>query len=64
MSIRYEMDKLNFDWRMNQMQFTFVPGDIEFKVTQQPDVVIKYTGSPLYVPPSADPSYEPLDTKA
>ena len=64
MSIRYEMDKLNFDWRMNQMQFTFVPGDIEFKVTQQPDVVIKYIGGPLYVPPSADPHYEPLDTKA
>ena len=63
MSIRYEMDKLNFDWRMNQMQFTFVPGDIEFKVTQQPDVVIKYIGGPLYVPPSADPNYEPLDTK-
>lgn len=64
MSIRYEMDKLNFDWRMNQMQFTFVPCDIEFKVTQQPDVVIKYIGGPLYVPPSADPNYEPLDTKA
>lgn len=64
MSIRYEMDKLNFDWRMNQMQFTFVPGDIEFKVTQQPDVAIKYIGGPLYVPPSADPNYEPLDTKA
>ena len=64
MSIRYEMDKLNFDWRMNQMQFTFVPGDIEFKVIQQPDVVIKYIGGPLYVPPSADPNYEPLDTKA
>ena len=64
MSIRYEMDKLNFDWRMNQMQFTFVPGDIEFKVTQQPDVVIKYIGGPLYVPPSADPNYEPLDTQA
>ena len=64
MSIRYEMDKLNFDWRMNQMQFTFVPGDIEFKVTQQPDVVIKYICGPLYVPPSADPNYEPLDTKA
>ena len=50
MSIRYEMDKLNFDWRMNQMQFTFVPGDIEFKVTQQPDVVIKYIGGPPFVP--------------
>ena len=56
MSIRYEMDKLNFDWRMNQMQFTFVPGDIEFKVTQQPDVVIKYIGGPLYVPPSPTPT--------
>ena len=55
MSIRYEMDKLNFDWRMNQMQFTFVPGDIEFKVTQQPDVVIKYIGGPLYVPPFRRP---------
>ena len=64
MSIRYEMDKLNLDWRMNQMQFTFVHGDIELKVTQQPDVVIKYIGGPLYVPPSADPNYEPLDTKA
>ena len=63
-TVDYEMDKLNFDWRMNQMQFTFVPGDIEFKVTQQPDVVIKYIGGPLYVPPSADPNYEPLDTKA
>ena len=63
-SIRYEMDKLNFNWRMNQMNFTFVPGDIEFTMTQRPDVVIKYIGGPLYVPPSADPNYEPLDTKA
>lgn len=64
MSIRYEMDKLNFDWRMDQMHFTFVPGDIEFTMTQRPDVVIKYVGGPLYVPPSADPNYEPIDVKA
>lgn len=64
MSIRYEMDKLNFDWRMEQMSFTFVPGDIEFTVTQQPDVIIKYVGGPLYVPPSADPNYEPIDVNA
>ena len=64
MSIQYEMDKLNFDWRMNQMNFTFVPGDIEFTMTQRPDVVIKYVGGPLYVPPSADPDYEPVDVKA
>ena len=40
MQIRYEMDKLNFDWRVNQAQFEFVPGDIELSVTQQPDVII------------------------
>lgn len=61
MSIRYEMDKLNFDWRMEQMSFTFVPGDIEFTMTQRPDVIIKYVGGPVYVPPSADPDYEPVD---
>lgn len=64
MSIRYEMDKLNFDWRMEQMSFTFVPGDIEFTMTQRPDVIVKYVGGPLYVPPSADPDYEPLDVNA
>lgn len=64
MRIRYEMDKLNFDWRMQQMRFEFIPGDIEISVTQQPDVIIKYVGGPLYVPPSSDPDYEPVDVKA
>ena len=61
MNIRYEMDKLNIDWRMNEGSFEFIPGDIEFTVTQRPDVVIKYVGGPLYVPPSSDPNYEPVD---
>ena len=58
MQIRFEMDKLNFDWRMNQPSFEFTPGDIQISVTQQPNVEIKYVGGPLYVPPSADPNYE------
>jgi hypothetical protein len=64
MNIRFEMDKLNFDWRVNQPEFVFTPGDIEISVTQRPDVVIKYIGGPLYVPPSADPDYEPVDVQA
>ena len=64
MHIRYEMDKLNFDWRVNQPQFEFTPGDIELSVTQQPDVVIKYIGGPIYVPPSSDPDYTPVDVEA
>lgn len=64
MNIRYEMDKLNFDWKMGEGSFEFTPGDIEFTVTQRPDVVFKYLGGPIYVPPSADPNYEPVDVKA
>ena len=64
MSIRYEMDKLNFDWKVNNGDFKFIPANIEFSVTQMPDVIIKYIGGPLYVPPSADPSYAPVDVEA
>ncbi len=64
LNIKFEMDKLNFDWRLNAAEFQFTPGDIEISVKQQPDVIIKYIGGPLYVPPSADPNYEPVDVKA
>ena len=64
LNIRYEMDKLNFDWKFGQSEFEFTPGDIEFTVTQRPEVVIKYVGGPLYVPPSADPNYEGVDVMA
>ena len=63
MNIRYEMDKLNIDWRMNEGSFEFTPGDIELTVTQRPEVIIKYIGGPIYVPPSSDPNYEPVDER-
>ena len=62
MQIRYEMDKLNFDWKIKGQGFEFVPGDIEFSVTQRPEVIIKYVGGALYVPPSSDPDY--VDVRA
>ncbi|MDI3537412.1 MAG: hypothetical protein PWP30_1894 [Eubacteriaceae bacterium] len=37
----------------------FLPPDLELVVTQRPQVVIKYIGGPIYVPPSADPNYIP-----
>ena len=64
MNIRFEMDKLNFDWRQSKGSFEFIPGDIEISVKQRPDVVIKYIGGPIYVPPSSDPDYEPVDVHA
>lgn len=64
MQIRYEMDKLNFDWKTGGQGFKFVPGDIEFTMTQRPEVIIKYVGGAVYVPPSADPDYQPVDVRA
>lgn len=61
LNIRYEMDKLNFDWRIGNGDVEFIPGNIEFTVMQRPDVIIKYIGGPVYVPPSAEPGYKPLD---
>lgn len=57
-SIQYDMEKLNFDWRIAQGDFEFIPGSIEFTVTQRPEVIIEYIGGPIYVPPSADPNFE------
>lgn len=64
LTIRYEMDKLNFDLKFEQGNFNFIPGNIQLSITQHPDVLIEYIGGPLYVPPSADPGYKPIDVKA
>lgn len=64
MEIRYAMDKLNFDWKIDRGEFKFTPGDIEISVAQKPSLTIKYTGGPIYVPRSADPNYHPVDVNA
>ncbi|MGN0599205.1 MAG: hypothetical protein ACI4JK_04850 [Oscillospiraceae bacterium] len=38
--------------------FEFIPGNIEFIVSQMPDLEIEYLGDPLYFPRSADPNYK------
>lgn len=55
MTIQYETDKLHFDFQQDKQPMEFVPGDIEFIIKQQPDVIITYVGDPIYVPPSAAP---------
>ncbi|WKY45532.1 hypothetical protein Q5O14_05425 [Eubacteriaceae bacterium ES2] len=44
---------------VNDVDTSFMPPDLELVVTQMPDVIIKYVGGPIYVPPSADPDYQP-----
>lgn len=64
LTINYEMDKLNFDLKVANGNFEFIPGDIEMSITQRPQVLIEYIGGPIYVPKSANPDYEPLDVRA
>lgn len=51
--IEYQMDKLNFDWKVGKGEVEFIPGDIQLSVSQYPEVNIEYIGEPIYVPPSA-----------
>ena len=64
LTINYEMDKLNFDLKVANGNFEFIPGNIEMSITQRPEVLIEYVGGPIYVPPSANPDYEPVDVRA
>lgn len=63
-SIQYEMDKLNFEFKLANGDFEFIPGNIEVSITQYPDVQIEYIGKPIYVPPSAAPDYVEFSAKA
>lgn len=58
LQMRYEMDKLSFDWRVNHPQLEFIPGKIELEIEEYAKVMIEYIGDPIYVPPSAAPGFE------
>lgn len=59
LSMRYEMDKLNFQWLTNQTpEVHYEPGKIEYYVSSYPKIEFTYVGKPIYVPPSAEPGYE------
>lgn len=55
----YASDRSNFEISagLGITDMEFVPGSVEFTVTQKPAVNIEYIGSPIYVPRSADPNY-------
>ena len=59
--IRYDIEKFNIDWNIEQGKFEFTPGDLEI-TAEGGEMLIKYLGGPIYVPASADPNY--VDVKA
>ncbi len=58
LSMRYEADRLRFDWQTHgRANIEFTPAKIECVIKQYPRVEITFVGDPLYVPPSANPEY-------
>ncbi|MGL5973278.1 MAG: DUF6470 family protein [Oscillospiraceae bacterium] len=56
LSIDYKPVKLDFKWSTQPVQSKYVPGSIEFNITQHPSVEIEYIGGFNYVPKDSDPN--------
>lgn len=60
LNIEYHMGDQSIDWDVKPyLPMEFIPGSVELIVRDRPRVEIEYLGDPLYVPPSANPNYEP-----
>ena len=60
LNIEYQMGTQDFDWNLKtDLPMEFIPGNVELIVRDRPRVEIEYLGGPIYVPPSANPNYEP-----
>lgn len=60
LNIEYQMGTQDFDWDIHpDSPLEFIPGSVELIVRDRPRVEIEYVGDPIYVPPSANPNYEP-----
>ncbi|MCD7730537.1 MAG: hypothetical protein LUI05_03450 [Oscillospiraceae bacterium] len=62
LSINYSMESSGSSESIDLLDlssgFEFIPGSIEFVVSQMPDLEIEYLGEPIYFPRSADPNYQ------
>lgn len=61
LSINYQVSESQAaDLTSDAPEFEFIPGSIEFIISQMPELDIEYLGDPIYFPRSADPNYEPI----
>ena len=61
-SMSFAIDELDFDWNIERPQIDFIPGSIEFIISEYQSVEINYIGTPIFVPPSSNPDYKEIDT--
>ncbi len=57
LNINYEMGEVDINAENTQVvPCEFIPGRVEFEVTQMPKITIEYLGEPIYVPPMDSPA--------
>ena len=57
-SLNYRPQQTDYDWQIKDNSLVDIPGSISVKIVEFAKVNIEYLGSPMYIPPSADPNYE------
>ena len=58
LAIDYTPAQVEFHPQTETKPAVYIPGELNVNVEQYPKVEIEYVGEPMYVPPSANPSYE------
>ncbi|MEG2144619.1 MAG: DUF6470 family protein [Oscillospiraceae bacterium] len=63
LSMDYEPAVLTKEPQITPLEQKFTPSKINVNIEQYPEVKIEYVGDPIYVPPSANPNYEPTNAE-
>ena len=56
LDIEYEPSRLKYDWDNHETYFRYIPGSVRLKIIELGRVDVEYLGTPMYIPPSADPN--------
>lgn len=54
----YTKSELKYEWDSPKASLRYIPGSVHMKIVEHASVNVEYLGTPMYVPPSADPSHE------
>ena len=57
-NVNVEKGNLELDWENVKNSMNYIPGYARIKIIERASIDIKYIGDPIYVPPSASPTYE------
>lgn len=57
-NVEYTKSELKYEWDSPKASLRYIPGKVRMKIVEYASVNIEYLGTPMYVPPSADPNQE------